>query len=285
MKLTPGKLAGLKAVSNERGVIAAAAMDQRGSLQKSLGKERGSAATGKDLEDFKTLVTDVLCKHASAILLDPEFGLPATKHRHGKGLLLAYEKTGYDSQTPGRLPDLLDVWSVRRLKEAGADCIKILLYYTPFEKSSVNDLKQAWIERIGEDEGRKLISIVYPERLPEGMDLMNETGAEWRHPSGDGRRSTASYLDLVEAGVTEASQAISIVLSLWRSEISAAELAASLGEGGLGLCDAEGAVVPPRVCRPLALLEAMRAEYRERTGGHVDVSSPGRYDATHEHEG
>ena len=32
MKLTPGKLAGLKKVSNEHGVIAAAAMDQRGSL-------------------------------------------------------------------------------------------------------------------------------------------------------------------------------------------------------------------------------------------------------------
>ncbi len=63
--------------------------------------------------------TSVLTKHASAILLDPEFGLPASKHRNGKGLLLAYEKTGYDATTPGRLPDLLDVWSVRRLKEAG----------------------------------------------------------------------------------------------------------------------------------------------------------------------
>ena len=41
MKLTPGKLAGLKTVSNERGIIAAAAMDQRGSLQKSLAKEKG----------------------------------------------------------------------------------------------------------------------------------------------------------------------------------------------------------------------------------------------------
>ena len=150
-KLTPGKLAGLKAVSTERGIIAAAAMDQRGSLQKSLTKERGANATAHDLEEFKTLVTEVLTKHASAILLDPEYGLPASKHRNGKGLLLAYEKTGYDSTTPGRLPDLLDLWSVRRLKEAGADCIKILLYYTPFEKSSVNDLKQAWIERIGDE--------------------------------------------------------------------------------------------------------------------------------------
>jgi tagatose 1,6-diphosphate aldolase len=150
-KLTPGKLAGLNAVSNPDGVIAAAAMDQRGSLQKSLAKERGSAAGAHDLEEFKTLVTEVLTRHASAILLDPEYGLPAAKHRNGKGLLLAYEKTGYDANTAGRLPDLLDVWSVRRLKEAGADCIKILLYYTPFEKSHINELKHAWIERIGDE--------------------------------------------------------------------------------------------------------------------------------------
>jgi tagatose 1,6-diphosphate aldolase len=151
MKLTPGKLAGLKAVSDARNVIAAAAMDQRGSLQKSLGQARGATADGHDLEVFKTLVTETLTRYASAILLDPEFGLPAAEHRHGKGLLLAYEKTGYDSTTPGRLPDLLDLWSVRRLKEAGADCIKILLYYTPFERPEINDLKHAWIERIGDE--------------------------------------------------------------------------------------------------------------------------------------
>jgi tagatose 1,6-diphosphate aldolase len=151
MKITPGKLAGLKSVSNERNVIAAAAMDQRGSLQKSLAKERGATADGHDLEVFKCLVTEVLTHYASAILLDPEYGLPAAKVRNGKGLLLAYEKTGYDATTHGRLPDLLDVWSVRRLAEAGADCIKILLYYTPFDQPHINEIKHAWVERIGDE--------------------------------------------------------------------------------------------------------------------------------------
>src|SRR5258708_7196434 len=195
-KLTPGKLAGLKAVSDHRGVIAAAAMDQRGSLQKSLAKERGAAADAHDLEVFKTLVTSVLTKHASAILLDPEFGLPASKHRNGKGLLLAYEKTGYDAALPGRLPDLLDVWSVRRLKEAGADCIKILLYYSPFEKSAINDLKHAWVERIGDEcrthdipfflefvgydvEGGDEKSLAYAKKKPEVVSgSMAEFGKE-----------------------------------------------------------------------------------------------------------
>src|SRR6266404_6210514 len=132
MKLTPGKLAGLKRVSNERGVIAAAAMDQRGSLQKSLAKEKGGDITDAMMQEFKTLVTEVLTPHASAILL-------------------AHEKTGYDKTGPGRLGDLLDHWSARRLKEAGADCVKILLYYTPFDSKDVNDKKHAWVERIGDE--------------------------------------------------------------------------------------------------------------------------------------
>jgi tagatose 1,6-diphosphate aldolase len=152
LKMTPGKLAGMKAVSDQRGVIAAAAMDQRGSLQKALAKEKGGEVGDREIEEFKTLVTEVLTPHASAILLDPEWGLPASKRRaKNAGLLMAYEKTGYDKTGAGRLPDLLDEWSVRRLKEAGADCIKILLYYAPDDPKHINDIKHAWVERIGDE--------------------------------------------------------------------------------------------------------------------------------------
>ncbi len=152
MKLTPGKLAGMKAVSNARGVIAAAAMDQRGSLQKALAKEKGSSVSDEMMEEFKILVTEVLTPHASAILLDPEWGLPASKRRaKNAGLLLAYEKTGYDKTGPGRLGDLLDHWSAQRLKHAGADCVKILLYYSPYDPKDTNDKKHAWVERIGDE--------------------------------------------------------------------------------------------------------------------------------------
>jgi tagatose 1,6-diphosphate aldolase len=153
MKIAPGKQKGLKAVSDARGVIAAAAMDQRGSLKSAIAKEKGidkKDVSAKMLEEFKTIVARVLTPHASAILLDPEYGLPAAKVRaKNAGLLLAYENSGYDNTRPGRLPDLLDTWSVRRLAQAGADCVKILLYYTPFDSAEINDLKHAWVERIG----------------------------------------------------------------------------------------------------------------------------------------
>src|SRR3954468_20919356 len=104
MKLTPGKLAGMKAVSDARGVIAAAAMDQRGSLQKALAKEKGGEIGDREIEEFKTLVNEVVKLHAGAILLDPEWGLPASKRRaKNAGLLMAYEKTGYDATATGRL--------------------------------------------------------------------------------------------------------------------------------------------------------------------------------------
>ena len=153
MKISAGKQKGLAAVSNAQGVIAAAAMDQRGSLMSAIAKAKGvekKQVKADELEEFKTTVVRALTPHASAILLDPEYGLPAAKARaRNAGLLLAYENSGYDNTQPGRLPDLLDIWSVPRLVEAGADCIKILLYYTPFDSNHINDIKHAWVERIG----------------------------------------------------------------------------------------------------------------------------------------
>lgn len=151
--IAPGKCKKLDAVSTRRGVIAAAAMDQRGSLKSAIAKGKGiekSAVTPGMMAEFKQAVVGVLTPYASAILLDPEYGLEAARGRaKGCGLLLAYERSGYDNTRPGRLPDLLDRWSVRRLVEEGADCIKVLLYYNPFEAAEINDVKHAWVERIG----------------------------------------------------------------------------------------------------------------------------------------
>jgi len=153
MKLSEGKVKHLRALADANGVIAAAAMDQRGSLQKSIAGAKGidkKEVTPEMMAEFKAAVTKVLTPHASAILLDPEFGLEAAKARSkNAGLLLAYEQSGYDNTQPGRLPDLLPHVSVKRIKDWGADAVKILIYYTPFDDAKVNDIKHAFIERIG----------------------------------------------------------------------------------------------------------------------------------------
>lgn len=134
-------------------MIAAAAMDQRGSLAKAIAAAKGverAAVTPAMMEEFKTAVAEALSPHASALLLDPEFGLPAAQARDPHcGLLLAYEASGYDNTRPGRLPDLLEGVSVRRLKQWGANAVKLLVYYTPFEDARVNAIKHAFVERVG----------------------------------------------------------------------------------------------------------------------------------------
>jgi tagatose 1,6-diphosphate aldolase len=163
LNLTPGKLAGLKAVSDRRGVIAAVAMDQRGLLKNMLAREMGIADPPAEMmTEFKQIVARTVTKEASAILLDLEYGLEAAKHINGKGLLLAYEHAGYSPDKPERLPSLSEGWSALRLKEAGASAIKILVYYTPFEKDWVNDRKKAWVERIGAE----CKSVDIPYRVP-----------------------------------------------------------------------------------------------------------------------
>ncbi len=153
MQLSEGKIKHLNALSDKNGVIAAAAMDQRGSLRKAIASAKGVSqdeVTDDMMSEFKVAVSKVLTPHASAILLDPEFGLSAAKARaKNAGLLLAYEESGYDNTKPGRLPDLLPHLSVKRIKEMGADAVKILIYYTPFDTADVNDIKHAFIERIG----------------------------------------------------------------------------------------------------------------------------------------
>jgi len=153
MSLSEGKVRHMQALSNKGGVIAAAAMDQRGSLQKAIASARGvphEQVTAEMMEEFKIAVSKILTPHASAILLDPEFGIPAAKARSANaGLLLAYEESGYDNTKQGRLPDLLPHVSAKRIVDWGADAVKILLYYTPFDDPKVNDIKHAFIERVG----------------------------------------------------------------------------------------------------------------------------------------
>ena len=150
MKLTKNKRKYLENLSDENGFISALAIDQRGALKKMINKHQKEEATAEQIKEFKTLVSEHLTKYSSSILLDPEYGLEASKMRDkNAGLLLACEKIGYDANAVGRLPDCLVEWSAKRLKEEGADAVKFLLYYDVDENEEINIQKKAYMERIG----------------------------------------------------------------------------------------------------------------------------------------
>jgi tagatose 1,6-diphosphate aldolase len=152
VRLSPGKVQRLQACANDRGLITAVAVDHRTPLLKGIAAARGDdgQATFEDVVAFKSAVTRILGPHASAIILDPEYSLSVIPQRPPQtGLLLAYEKTGYDPTTPTRFPSALPTWSVRRLAERGADGLKFLLYYNPFDDDEINEVKRAFVERLG----------------------------------------------------------------------------------------------------------------------------------------
>ena len=138
-------------LSNGNQVIAALANDQRGALKRLLAAAAGGGGFANDiLVDFIKVISSELTPYASSILLNAEYGVTASELRHADcGFIAAYEKTEYDASTPGRLPDLLPIWSAKRIKELGADAVKILLYYDVDDKPEINDIKHDLVERIG----------------------------------------------------------------------------------------------------------------------------------------
>lgn len=150
MKVSKEKYANLKQLANEEGAIAALAIDQRGSMEKMMGKANPDLNNVEGIGKFKELVSSELTKYASSILLDPIYGMKGVDARDkNAGLIMSYEQTGYDEYEEGRLPRLINFVSGLRIKEMGANAVKVLLYYDIDESEEINDIKKAWVERVG----------------------------------------------------------------------------------------------------------------------------------------
>ena len=180
-RITEGKKKGLQALADGRSVIAALAMDQRRALRRLFAKSMNVGPENvppEELIRFKEAVSRILSPHASAILLHPEYGLPAARQRaKNAGLLLAYEKTGYDRNVPGRLPELLDQWTAGRLVAAGANAIKVLLYYSTTSSAETNDRRHAFVERVGAECAE--VDIPFFLELVSYGEGMEDTGPEF----------------------------------------------------------------------------------------------------------
>lgn len=150
-RISRGKFEKMQQLSNDQGVIAALAIDQRGSMKKMMQAAVGEENFSMDqVYEFKELVSQELTKRVSAILLDEQYGFKGIQAKDPScGLIMSYEKTGYDANTPGRLPELLSDESLERLLEKGADAAKVLVYYDPDEPQEILDVKHAFLERLG----------------------------------------------------------------------------------------------------------------------------------------
>ncbi len=135
-------------LQNKNGFIKIAAMDHRDSLKKLIPEEK--------LPDFKELLTKTFAPYSTAILVDPEYGIPAIRAAEEAkiAVMLTREKTGYVDNPDGRVTELYTDYDSKILKEMGADAVKILLYYSsksPNKSAQLDVIKKVREETIAEN--------------------------------------------------------------------------------------------------------------------------------------
>ncbi len=135
MSISLGVRRALQQCAQPDSTFAMLAMDQRGSLLKAINPDNPASVPRTDVLALKRAVIGALSPHASATLMDVEYGYGtcvASGALSGQsGLLLALEKSGYDGDPTERRTKLLDDWSVGHSRRAGATGIKLLVYYHP----------------------------------------------------------------------------------------------------------------------------------------------------------
>lgn len=142
--ITPGRWRGLMTTSNAEQVFTILAFDQRGSYRRMLPDDTPYA----DAVALKRRVIRTLSPHASAVLLDPVYGLmPAMDVAGTSGLLMAYEKSGYTGDSTHRKMEFDENWTIAKIKRMGASAVKLLVYYHP-EAGELTDSNEMLIAEV-----------------------------------------------------------------------------------------------------------------------------------------
>ena len=105
LKLSPGKLWGMRRLADANGRWKMIAIDQRTPLMGPVAQKRGvKEAPFKDLSNIKISVIKHLSPYSSAMLLDPNYAYPYGVHElsAAKGLILAVEDHVTDENAGGR---------------------------------------------------------------------------------------------------------------------------------------------------------------------------------------
>jgi tagatose-1,6-bisphosphate aldolase len=131
---TPLARVGLTSIARGDGTLAIVAMDQRNTLRRML-TDVGLPTGAPQLRSFKVDVVGALSPLASAVLLDPEFGVPAVREADvlepGCATVVAVEPADRDTwkgePRARRDPQRTAAW----VSEMGGDAVKLLVQMRP----------------------------------------------------------------------------------------------------------------------------------------------------------
>lgn len=159
-----GKLRSLQRIVSPGGMINACALDALDYLVNLL-RELGRPSAHADIVAVKRDLVATLAPHASAILLDAQYGLQAVAAGAlpgSTGLIVTIEDEDYDTVSPtaGRQTVFRDSWSVRKIKMAGADVAKLLWFYRPDRDQDTAEHQREVLRSISEECVQQSIPLV-----------------------------------------------------------------------------------------------------------------------------
>jgi len=156
--ISPGKFRRLQKLSDGKGQFRMLAIDQRGSMIKALSRAADrdpDDITYQDTAQVKRLITQILSPLSTATLIDPQYGYPYSIDVMARdtALLLSREETGYEKAGPGnreRRTILTKDWNIEKAARAGADAIKLLIYYRADTSAETSRYQQQICQDVGE---------------------------------------------------------------------------------------------------------------------------------------
>ncbi|MGF1666289.1 MAG: tagatose 1,6-diphosphate aldolase [Acidimicrobiia bacterium] len=152
MELKAGKLWRLRRLADPEGFMTMLAVDQRPPIEQLVARARGEAtARPEDVAGVKLLLVEELADTASAVLIDPLLGYPraADALRPDRGLLMTLEHALFEETPQGRISRPIPGWSVEAIARAGADAVKVLVWYRPDADPALSARQRRWAEAVG----------------------------------------------------------------------------------------------------------------------------------------
>jgi len=151
---TPGKTRGLIRISDGEGRYAVLAIDQRPALLEAIARTLGKpeADVGRELGDVKGLLAEVFAGRVTGILVDPVYGYArvAPVLPRNTGLLLTLDDHRVETTPDGyKRSRIIPQWGVEAAVRAGADALKLLVYYRPDAPPDVTAAQQAVVAEAG----------------------------------------------------------------------------------------------------------------------------------------
>ena len=153
MTTTLGKTWGLRRMADAAGRFKMVAIDQRPPIVNLIAKRRNvavDAVTFADIVAVKRLLARVLAPHASAPLVDPNFGYPAAADLllPSRGLIMTLEDHRFVETPRGRRSATIADWTVAKIRRLGADGVKVLAWYRPDADAATLAHQHALVEAI-----------------------------------------------------------------------------------------------------------------------------------------